>query len=194
MEYGMAATATAAKSHTDKIARIQNQAMRLMTGAMRTTATNQLETVTGLQSMEDRRDTKVMTQAAKYKRLESHPMNDRMKMPTKGRLKRSSFIHESRAREERNPELLEYTASPLVQNTAVPAWKRETYPVIRTTIQGVNSKETQSGQASHRITLKTTTQLTCGHTHTLTALPLKPPEMEAVVCTSGTQTAKSLEP
>ena len=153
MEYGMAATATAAKSHTDKIARIQNQAMRLMTGAMRTTPIKELETITGLQSMEDRRDIKVMTQAAKYKRLESHPMNNRMKMPTRGRLKRSSFIQESRVRERKNPELLEHTASPLPRNTAVPAWKKEAYPIIRTTIPGVCNKETQSDLARKALAL-----------------------------------------
>lgn len=153
MEYGLAATSTAAKSHTDKIARIQNQAMRIMTGAMRTTPIKELETVTGLHSMEDRRDIKVMTQAAKYKRLESHPMNNRMKKPTKGRLKRSSFIHESRIRERRNPELLEHTASPLPKNTAIPAWKKEAYPILQTTIPGVCSKGTQADLARRALTL-----------------------------------------
>ena len=149
LEYCMAATATAAKSHSDKIARIQNQAMRLMTGAMRTTPINTLESITGLQSMEDRKDIKVMTQAQKFKRLDRHPMQNRMKMPTKGRLKRPSFIHESRALEREHSEILEHTACPLLQNAAVPPWKKSFYPAIQTSIPGIGSKETQSGLARY---------------------------------------------
>ena len=54
MEYGMAAASTAAKSHTTKMCRIQNQAMRIITGAMKTTPIKELESITGLQSIEDK--------------------------------------------------------------------------------------------------------------------------------------------
>ena len=90
-EYGITAWATAAKSNFDQINRVQNQAQRLITGAMKSTPIQKMEEITGLQSLEDRRDTKILTQAAKFKRLENHPMNSRMSRPTKARLKRSSL-------------------------------------------------------------------------------------------------------
>ena len=69
-EYGITAWATAAKSNFDQINRVQNQAKRLITGAMKSTPIQKMEEITGLQSLEDRRDTKILTQAAKFKRLE----------------------------------------------------------------------------------------------------------------------------
>ena len=41
------------------------------------TPINELESTTGLQSLEERRDQKVLTQASKYKRLQDHPMKGR---------------------------------------------------------------------------------------------------------------------
>ena len=55
LEYGMASTCTAAKGNTEKTSRIQNQAMRIMTGAMRSTPISALESTTGLQTLDDRR-------------------------------------------------------------------------------------------------------------------------------------------
>ena len=99
------ASSTGAKSNMDKLSRVQNQAMRMMTGAMRSTP---METATGLQSLEDRRDIEVLTRAAKFKGLSEHPVRERMSQPTKGRLKRSSFIYQSRTLERRNLELLDH--------------------------------------------------------------------------------------
>ena len=95
-EYGISAWAPAPKSNFEKVCRIQNQAERLMTGAMRSTPISKMEDVTGLQSLEYRKETKVLAQAAKFKRLRDHPMNKRLNNPTKGRLKRSSFVHQLR--------------------------------------------------------------------------------------------------
>ena len=87
LEYGMAASSTAAKLNTCKLPRVQHQAMRMMTGAMRSTPISAMETVTGLQPLEDRQEIKVLTQAAKFKRFQDHPMHERTNQPTKGRLK-----------------------------------------------------------------------------------------------------------
>ena len=48
LEYGMAASSTAAKSNSSKLSRVQHQAMRMMTSAMRSTPISAMETVTGL--------------------------------------------------------------------------------------------------------------------------------------------------
>ena len=54
LEYGMAASSAAAKSNSSKLSRVQHQAMRMMTGAMRSTPISAMETVTGLQHLEDK--------------------------------------------------------------------------------------------------------------------------------------------
>jgi hypothetical protein len=67
LEYGVTAWGTAAKSNFEKVSKVQNQATRIITGAMRSTPIQELETTTGLESLEDRRDTKLLIQAAKFK-------------------------------------------------------------------------------------------------------------------------------
>ncbi|KAK3691274.1 hypothetical protein RRG08_052258 [Elysia crispata] len=44
----------------------------------------------------DRCHEKLLTQAAKFKRLSGHPMEKRMYQPTRGRLSRENFVHQSR--------------------------------------------------------------------------------------------------
>ena len=88
LEYGMAASSTAAKSNSCKLSRVQHQAMRMMTGAMRSTPISAMETVTGLQPLEDRQEIKVLTQAAKFKRLQDHPMHERMNQSTSQQVNR----------------------------------------------------------------------------------------------------------
>ena len=67
-----------------------------------------METVTGLQNIEDRQEIKVLMQAAKFKRLQDHLIHEYMNQPTSGRLKRSNFIQHTRVPERRNPELLDH--------------------------------------------------------------------------------------
>ena len=154
LEYGSAATSTAAKSNTEKHDRLQNQAMRMITGAMVSTPISALETVTGLQPLEDRRNTKILTQAAKFKCLQNHPMRKRMSEPTKGRLQRKSFIHNSRILERRDSELLDHQHSDIPAVPSVPAWKRNIFPKIQTDIPGVGQKDTQSNAERKSLTIE----------------------------------------
>ena len=64
LEYGMAASFTAAKSNSSKLSRVQHQAMRMLTGTMWSTPMLAMETVTGLQPTVDRQEIKVLTWAA----------------------------------------------------------------------------------------------------------------------------------
>ena len=64
-----------------------------MTGGMKSTPIREMETLSGLQSIEDRRDSKTLIQEQKYKRLPSLPMYKRLRtQKSKPRLKRESFI------------------------------------------------------------------------------------------------------
>ena len=140
LEYGMSATCTASKAQQKKRNTIQNQAMRIMTGAMCSTPVTSLENITGLQSLEERSDIKVLTQAAKFKRLDDHPMQNSMKQPTKNRLKRTSFVKHSKSLERQQPDLMDHIPEPIQQIASVPLWNRQTFPKISTTIPGIATK------------------------------------------------------
>ena len=82
-EYGIATWGTAAKSNFNRASKVQNQATRIITGAVKSTPIQSMETLTGLESLESRKNTKVLLQSAKFKRMEDHPMHSRMNQPTK---------------------------------------------------------------------------------------------------------------
>merc|ERR1711893_324627 len=73
---------------------------------MRTTPIQAMEKHTGLQSLDDRREEKVYTHSEKLLRMPSHPMHEKMKKPTKNRLKRTSFNHLSKSVHNRFEDLL----------------------------------------------------------------------------------------
>ena len=62
LEYGMTEWGTTVKSHFDRASKVQNQATRIITGAMKSTPIVELETITELQSLDDRRDFKLLNQ------------------------------------------------------------------------------------------------------------------------------------
>jgi hypothetical protein len=92
-----AAWATVAQSNLNKVSCIQNQAMRIITGAMKSTPIQELETITGLQPVEDIRNSRSQRQAKRFLRLESRPMFLRMNGLGRGRLKRSNFVEKTKA-------------------------------------------------------------------------------------------------
>ena len=154
LEYGMTAWRTTAKSNFDRVSKVQNQATRIITEAMKSTPIMELETITGLQSLDDRRDLKLLSQAAKFKRLQDHPMRQRLSQPTKGRLKRKSFIDQSRILERRQEDILDDDPKEIPSCLAVPAWSEGTSPIIRCTILGIDQKDSQSGPERKSLTLE----------------------------------------
>ena len=71
----MAACGTASKSSFDRVNKVQKQASRIITDAHRSTPIQSMETATGLENLENRRNTKVLVQTAKSKRLGKHQMH-----------------------------------------------------------------------------------------------------------------------
>ena len=120
---------------------------------MKSTPIQELETTTGLQSLEDRRDTKLLVQAAKFKRLPGHPMKERLSQPTKGRLRRESFVHQSRKLERQHQDILEHDSREIPPCLAVPAWTEKTPTLIQCQIPGVGSKDSQTGPERKSYTL-----------------------------------------
>ena len=93
MEYGATSWGTAAKTNTNKLNKVQNASLRLITGGMKTTPISAMEKTAQLQTLEERREGKGLTQAEKIKRIPSHPLNKKLSEPTKNRLKRQSPNH-----------------------------------------------------------------------------------------------------
>ena len=143
LEYGMAAISTAVKSNSSKLSRVQHQATRIMTGTMQSTPISAMETVTGLQPIEDRQEIKVLTQAAKFNRLWDHLMHEHMNQPTRGRLKRSNFIQHSRILKRTNPELLVYMPEPFPSVKTIPSWKQRQLPKICIKVPGLAERGCQ---------------------------------------------------
>ena len=153
LEYGVTAWGTAAKSNFDRVSKVQNQATRIITGAMKSTPIQELESITGLESLEDRRDTKLLVQAAKFKRLPDHPMNNRLSKPTKGRLKRGSFVHHSRILERRHQDLLDQDPKEIPGHLDKPPWSDDVRPSIQCSVPGVGPKDSQSSAQRKALTL-----------------------------------------
>ena len=101
IEYGMASWGTAAKTNFQKIERVQNQSLRILTGGMKSTSVNYMEAVAGIELLRDRKMRKTLTQYTKFQHLTSHPMQKLMASKAKKQLKRSNFtasalqIHET---------------------------------------------------------------------------------------------------
>ncbi|GFS14240.1 hypothetical protein ElyMa_003157800 [Elysia marginata] len=132
LEYGSsAALTTTAKSNQQKVEKVQNQSLRIITGGLKSTPILKMETITGLQSIEERRETKILTQRQKYKAMPNCVLNRRLKDTNKGRLKRNSFCKYSRILESKNEELTGLDSLETVFHySSVPPYEMHTLPKI----------------------------------------------------------------
>ena len=74
LEYGISSWDQTASSNHHMIKEVQHQNLRLTTGGMKSTPMMEMETLSGLQCKEDRRDNKALIQEEKFKRLPSIPI------------------------------------------------------------------------------------------------------------------------
>ena len=151
LEYGMATWGTAAKSNLDRLTKVQNQATRFMTGAIKSTLVKDLESITGIQPC-DRRDMKMLVQDAKFKRRTDHPMNQRMGQPECRRLKRNCFLHQAKELIKQNTDLHNHTPKEIPTCISVPPWKSEAFPNINMKIPGIEDKRLQTPEERRDIT------------------------------------------
>ena len=96
LEYGASAWMTAAQAHQNTLEKVQNQALRIITGSMRSTPIAKMEQVTGLPPLKTRWKSKAMAQYTKVKALGDHPMHSRAEQLGSGRLARSNFLRETK--------------------------------------------------------------------------------------------------
>ena len=80
---------------------------------MKSTPIASMEEITNIPPLSKRRECKAMIQATKYQCLPNHPMNERLKQLSSGRLKRSSFTLETRALQRKHQERLPKHVKPI---------------------------------------------------------------------------------
>ena len=90
---GASAWTPAAKTHANKLDRVQNIVLRTIVGAMKSTPIAMMEKTAGVELLECRRQAKLLTHAEKMKRLSDHPLHNRLQDLTNNRLKRKSLNH-----------------------------------------------------------------------------------------------------
>ena len=155
MEYGSAAWATAAKSNTSKLAKVQNAGMRLITGGLKTTPINTLESTTGLPSLDTRREEKVLIQHEKLQRLSPHPAHKQLQDQTKNRLKRGSFNHLAKRLVRSHSDILPSTPEEREPLQDAEEWDIQQDKVLFVTdIPGVTSKGDQPDHMLKTLTLE----------------------------------------
>jgi ribonuclease HI len=145
LEYGSAAWCPASKTTLQELDKVQNQALRVLTGAMKSTPIVEMENMGRTQALRERRDTKVLIQAEKFKCMPNHPMKSRFQNLAMGRLKRSSFIHQAKRISRQHSDLPEVDI-PLNSVPEQTPWREEPgLPVhIQVEIKGIIDKEEQN--------------------------------------------------
>ena len=96
LEHGSSSFMTAAQTHLSTLEKVQNQGLRIITGAMRSTPVQKMQDVTGIPPLQLRREGKALRQFTKARALEDHPLHTRLANPCFNRLKRSSFVKEAK--------------------------------------------------------------------------------------------------
>ncbi|GFS15378.1 reverse transcriptase [Elysia marginata] len=152
MEYGIAAWGTASKTKFQKIERVQNHSLRIMTGGIKSIPINSMESVTGLESLEDRRKKKIVCQYTKFQHLANHPMSKLITNNPRKRLKRTNFtasaqqIHKSLELPDLRPD------TPLQSSIDWPPWNQQSQIEIVKDIDGVTSKKSMIKRELHCLT------------------------------------------
>lgn len=154
LEYGSAAWCSASDTTLQELDKVQNQALRVITGAMKSTPIREMEKLGRMQTLGERRDTKVLTQAEKFLCMPSHPMKSRLQNLALGRLKRSSFTHQAKRLRRQATDLPEKVTSltPIPEQTP---WTEEAgLPIhIETKVTGILDREEQNSVQRRTATL-----------------------------------------
>ena len=155
LEYGSSSFMTAAQTHQDTLEKVQNQALRIITGAVRSTPIEKMQQITGIPPLKQRRNSKALIQFTKAKAMEDHPMHDRTKNLGSGRLRRSNFISESKSMQRKIQGQIP-TEIENIQPAGNPP-NREEQPkniTICTTVPQLGTKDETSKEIQKSLTLE----------------------------------------
>ena len=152
LEYGSGAYMSAAKSHLNSLEKVQNQALRVITGAMRSTPIDKMQKITGIAPLGQRRDSKVLIMFNKAKAMKDHPMHERTEQRGQGRLKRTSFVREAKTLQENFKEELPGKIEPIGVEKD---WREASRNFnVQTQVPGLNFKEEASKEVQRSLSLE----------------------------------------
>lgn len=154
LEYGSNAWMTATKTHHQTLDRVQNQALRIITGGLRSTPIEKMEHTTNIQPLSKRRECKAMTQAVKYNTMESHPMKSRQTQASSMRLKRTNFTSEVKKLQRQHENELPRQVEPQNPAAEPPPWRgKHLNLTINTTVPHLPAKDECSDAMKKTLTL-----------------------------------------
>ena len=154
LEYGASAWMTAAQTHQNALEKVQNQALRVITGSMRSTPIAKMEQVTGLPSLKTRWNCKATAQLIKVQALEDHLMHSRAEQPSLGRLERSNFLKEAKKLQKVHHDELPKNVEPIQVTSKQPPWEVSQGNIdVYITVPQLHSKDEVSSVIQKSLTL-----------------------------------------
>ena len=147
-EYASTTWGTADKTNKSRLDKIQNLALRVILGAVKTTPVHGMEktpaNVEPLETLERRRSLKILIQGEKLRRLPSHPLHTNLAQPTKNLLKRQSLNHQYKELSRTHQDIVDVPVELLTD----PAWQpdRETDIQMFLSVPRITSKEQLPGE------------------------------------------------
>ena len=144
MEYASTTWGTAAKTNKSRLDKIQNMALRVILGAMKTTPVHDMEKTANVEPLERRRSLKILIRGEKLRRLPSHPLHTNLAQPTKNRLKRQSLNRQYKEVSRTHQDIVDVP----VELLTYPAWQpdREIDIQMFLSVPGITSKEQLPGE------------------------------------------------
>ena len=137
LEYGSTCSLwmTAAKTHNQTLDKVQNQALRIITGAIKSTPIQSMEEITNIPPLRKRRECKATIQATKYQCSRDHPMNTRLKQ----------LSSETRALQRKHQEVLPKNVKPIAFTLNDPSCEDKLGNVtIQTSVPNITTKAEQT--------------------------------------------------
>ena len=158
------------KSAIYTLDKVQNQALRLITGSMKSTPITVMEETTVIQPLSKRRGMSNIIQAERYKCSPSHPIRKIMDAMTKHRIKRESFIHKNNNSKKTYTNIIIKTVQCIYSSPRMSSEHTIRRLTIRTTIPTVTRGQGDTPKNFSRShTLMTSTRKLHGYTYTLVA-------------------------
>ena len=144
LEYGVSIWVTAAKTHTNKLDKVQNIGLRTILGAMKTTPIAEMEKTAGVEQLESNKQAKLLIHAEKMKRMPDHPLHQKLKDPHKKEIEKEKVEPPTKEQQKEHAEFLTKDAH-LCEKLNPNSWPPETLQAeFGTTVPGITSKENQS--------------------------------------------------
>ncbi|GFR88296.1 reverse transcriptase-like protein [Elysia marginata] len=140
MEYASPAWSTTATSNLTSLSKTQNQNLRIVLGAIKSTPTKELHKQAEMDTLENRREQRTLTLYEKSKRNPTHPLHNISREKTKNRLKsRKSPNHVMKEKFKENQDLLWQTDRYESLKLAESPWENNIVS-ISYTIPGIERK------------------------------------------------------